>query len=293
MDIYLNDFHLHSTSAWLPTKVNRPVEGLEGGAPRMVIYDNPGEAGQTVSNILGGSSIITLTGSIRTQSGGNDLERASDYEASRAAFLDAIRLQSINGRPAPMILRIVMPSGSEYQASVYLHDFKSNFEFPTFSTWILNLINPAGIISSTTSSIVTLTLPEDDGIVYDVVYPIVYGSGGGGSAIANNYGNTTAKPVITFYGPLDHPTISNETLGKFLSLNLNIPSGQRVVVRTATPSIMQGSIGDDPTDNRMGSRATGSSFFGIAAGPNQLRLRAQTFDVGSVTVEWHDAKERL
>ena len=54
----------------------------------MMVYDNPGEAGQTVSNILGGSSLITIPGSLRTLSTGNDQEKMNDYEANRNAFLD-------------------------------------------------------------------------------------------------------------------------------------------------------------------------------------------------------------
>ena len=102
-----------------------------------------------------------------------------------------------------------------------------------------------------------------------MVYPIVYGATHGGSAVANNYGNTTAKPIITFYGPMENPVLTNDVVGKFLRLNLTVASGQRVVINTATPSIVQGSLTATPSDNRMGSRATGSVFGAL----NQARTR--------------------
>lgn len=294
MEIYLDDYHLHSTTEPLHTMVKRPIEGLEGGEPRITIYNNPGQGGQTVSQIFSGASVITLPGSLRAINGSTDQELLDDYATARDELLNAIRFEyDQRGRIKPRTLRITMPNGALYQATVYRGNWSAPTEHNTYGKWFLELINPSGVIESQTLTSHTITLPQPGGVVYPIVYPIVYEPATGGSAVATNYGNADAKPTITLFGPMQNPVITNETSGKFLRLNMTIASGQRVVIDTAAPTIMEGTLTGTPTTNRQDKKATGSSFWSIKPGTNTIRLRATTFQSGYATVEYRSAWEGI
>lgn len=290
MDIYLDDYHLHSTTERLHPMVKRDIEGLEGGEPRITVYNNPGFRGQTVSQILPGSSLITIHGSLRSVNGVNDRERLDDYAAARRLLNDDIKFEyDQSNHIIPKTLRVTMPDGAQYQATVYRFNNRNPIQYNTYGTWTLELLNPSGLMESQTLTSHTITLPQPGGVVYPVVYPTVYGAVSGGSAIASNYGDAEVQPIITLYGPMANPVISNDSGGKFMRLNMVIESGRRVVVDMATPSIMEGSLTAAPTNNRQDMKATGSAFWTIKPGTNTIRLRATTYDVGYATVEYRSA----
>lgn len=294
MDIYLDDYHLHSTTQTLHTLVKRPLAGLEGGEPRMTVYNNPGEAGQTVSQILAGASLITIPGSLRSISGSNDQERLDDYATARRELLRAITFEyGSNGRILPRTLRVTMPDGSQYQATVYRNNWQAPVEYNTYGTWLLELLNPSGILESQTETVLTMGLPQPGGIVYPVVYPVVYGASTGGSVTATNYGDANASPVITLYGPLENPVITNQTTGQFLRLNMSIDSGRKVVITMSRPSIMEGPLTGEPTNNRQDKKATGSSFWRIQPGANIIKLRAASYDLGTAEIKFRSAYSGL
>jgi hypothetical protein len=290
MEIYLDNYHLHSTTERLHTMVKRPIEGLEGGEPRITVYTNPGQAGETVSQIFAGASLITLPGSLRSINGATDQEQLDDYATARRALSDAINFAYDDfGTIRPRTLRVTMPDGSLYQATVYRNNWRGPVEYNTYGTWLLELRNPSGVIESQSLTALTINLPQPGGVVYPVVYPIVYGATSGGSAIATNYGNAEVKPVITLYGPMENPVITNDTVGKFMRLNMTIDSGKRVVIDMSRPSIMEGSLTGIPSTSRQDVKATGSSFWRLKPGTNTIRLRAASYDLGYATVEFRSA----
>jgi hypothetical protein len=294
MDIYLDDFHLHSTTEPLHTRVKRPLAGLEGGEPRITVYNNPGEAGQTVSQILAGASLITLNGSLTGINGTTDQEKLDDYASARRELLRAITFEyGTNGRILPRTLRITMPDGSQYQATVYRNNWQAPVEYNTYGTWLLELLNPSGVLESQTETVLTLGLPQPGGIVYPVVYPVVYGATTGGSVTATNYGDAEAKPLFTLYGPMENPVITNQTTGRFLRLNMTIESGRKVEINMARPSIMEGPASGSAINNRQDKKATGSSFWRIRPGANVLKLQAAHYDAGTAEIRFRSAYSGL
>jgi hypothetical protein len=274
--------------------VKRPLAGLEGGEPRVTVYNNPGGAGETVSQILAGASLITIPGSLRSINGTTDQERLDDYAIARRDLMRAISFEyGSDGRIVPRTLSVTMPDGSQYQATVYRSNWQAPLEHNSYGTWLLELRNPSGVLESQSLTTVTMTLPEPGGLVYPVVYPVIYGASSGGSATTTNYGDAEAKPVITLYGPMENPVITNQTSGKFLRLNMTIASGRKVVITMATPSIMEGNLSGDPTDNRQDKKGTGSSFWGIQPGANTLILRAASYDIGYATIQFRSSYSGL
>jgi hypothetical protein len=290
MEIHLDDYHLHSTTQRLHTVVKRPLQGLEGGEPRVSVYTNPGGAGETVSQIFAGSSLITIPGSLTGINGTTDQEKLDDYAAARRELIRAIAFEySSTGRILPKTLRITMPDGTQYQATVYRNNWQAPLEYNTYGTWLLELLNPSGVLESQSLTSLTMSLPDPSGLVYPVTYPVVYGASTGGSVSTTNYGDADARPVITLYGPMENSVITNETTGKFLRLNMSIASGRKVVITMATPSIVEGDLAGTPTDNRQSAKGTGSSFWSIVPGVNTIRLRASDYDVGYATIEYRSA----
>jgi hypothetical protein len=290
MEIYLDDYHLHSTTQRLHTMVKRPLPGLEGGEPRITVYNNPGEAGQTVSQILAGASLITLSGSLTGINGATDQERLDDYATARLELLQAITFEyGTDSRILPRTLRITMPNGSEYQATVYRNNWQAPVEYNTYGTWLLELLNPSGILESQTETVLTTGLPQPGGVLYPIVYPVIYGATTGGSVTATNYGDAEAKPLITLYGPMENPVITNQTTGKYLRLNMTIDSGRKVEINMARPSIMEGPAIGQAINNRQDKKATGSSFWRIKPRNNVIKLRAAHYDTGYVTISFRSA----
>ncbi len=49
----------------------------------------------------------------------------------------------------------------------------------------------------------------------------------------NNVGDVPTPVKLTIYGPIDHPTITNETTGEYIRVNTLIQEGERVEINTA------------------------------------------------------------
>ena len=296
MQLFYNDYQLHDTGQTLPSKVKRGLEGLDNPEQRLDVYDNPGRDGQTVANVLNGSSLISLRGSLRSIVAGTDQQRQLEYETSRLDLINAVRTtKDSDGRPAPALFKITTPSGSQYQAQVIKKAFKFDIEWLTFGTWTLHLINPRGIIEAQTATTTTVTLPQGGALKFPVRFPLHFSAASGGSATATNIGSADATPVITFYGPLDHPVLYHETLGLYLGLNLTLGSSDVVVAKPETPSLVQGTLTTTPTTPRMGSMTTGSNLIDLRVVPGQNRflLRANSYDTGRVEIVYRDTWEGI
>lgn len=76
----------------------------------------------------------------------------------------------------------------------------------------------------------TINVINQGGMGIPMGIPMDMGVGGTGAATVTNGGNFEAYPVITFYGPLTNPSITNITTGKTLNLNLTLASETDYVV---------------------------------------------------------------
>jgi hypothetical protein len=76
----------------------------------------------------------------------------------------------------------------------------------------------------------TINVINQGGMGIPIGIPMNMGVGGTGAATVTVGGNFEAYPVITFYGPLDNPSISNLTTGKTLNLNLVLSTANDYVV---------------------------------------------------------------
>ncbi len=284
------EYHLHSLSQILPSIVFRGLEGLEGPEVRVDRYDNPGIRGATVAQLLPGGRLITLEGALHSPGGATSAEQRANYLAERRALIAAITSRyDVRGRVIPLTLRLTDLDGREYRVSVTLErPLKAARELPTRNEWNLSLYNASGVIESASATTGTVTLPQDGGVVFDLVWDIVFGASAEGSLTLTNQGSAQAEPVITLYGPLPNPRITNTATGEFIALNHTLLAGDVITIDCANNTIVQGA-----NTNRMGTRLAGSTLWAIQPGPNTITLSASSYAAGYATVTFHHAWEGL
>ena len=276
--ITLDSYTLHSLTSTTPCRVKLPFAGL--GAPniRLDAYNRPGEHGFTVAHSLYGERLLVLQGVIK----GAD---AATYLANRQALEQAVTLQlDSNNVPIPRTLAFTQLDGSQYQISVVTSKFLCEQENPTFANWYLELVATKTVIESQTLSTASLTLPISGGVVFPIRFAIRFGGSSGGSATVTNSGSFFAKPVITIKGPCANPVISNLTTGEFFKLSLTLVSGDTVTIDCSARTVVQGT-----STNRMGSIATGSTFWSLQSGANSLTFAADSYDVGTASIQYRSS----
>jgi hypothetical protein len=287
-DIYIGngtiEYHLHSTTEWLPTYVQRGLAGLEGPEMRIDVYDNPGVRGQTVAQLLPGGSLISLDGVLRTRHMSNDAEEYATYLSERQRMAAALtHTYNDLGRVQPLLLRFTDLSGRALQTEVYRDRYRAPHELPTRNEWMLQLRNPSGVLESQSTKSVSLGLQQQGGVVFDLVWDIVFGDSTGGFVTATNEGTTEAKPTVKLHGPLVNPVLTNTATGEFIGLNHTLLAGDIMTIETKTHLIYQGE-----STNRMGTRKAGSVLWSLQPGANTLSLTADTFDTGFAEISWRD-----
>jgi tail protein len=112
------------------------------------------------------------------------------------------------------------------------------------------------------------------GRAYPRTYPKLYGGAGltpSGSVVFYQTGNYKTTPgVITFYGPLLSPQVIHAQSGKSLTFNITLNYQQTLVVDLGAQSALVNS-----TQSVIQQIGTGSAWFMLAPGQNQLLFRGQ------------------
>jgi len=107
-----------------------------------------------------------------------------------------------------------------------------------------------------------------------------------GEGILTNRGNTDSLPIVTFFGPADHPTITNATTDRQLGLAYVLAAGEQVQVNMRTRQVFKG---DAPTTPRYDLLATAADFWPLVPGENDVRLRQAGRLATAATLTWRDA----
>jgi hypothetical protein len=124
-----------------------------------------------------------------------------------------------------------------------------------------------------------------DGYTYPLDHPMITT---GGIAVAStwqqtvtNIGRLPAVPTVRFIGPAVRPALTNVTTGDRFVLNRTLPAGVEAVVSMGVRSITIGGS----SDYAAGS-GTGSTFWALAAGPNDIRFTADAYAAGVAFLRW-------
>lgn len=119
---------------------------------------------------------------------------------------------------------------------------------------------------------------------YDMCYTTTVGSATNATGTAVNSGDVCAYPTITLVGPLNQPTIENQTSGESICYTANIPAGETITIDTYNGTATS-STGSSVT-HLLGC----STRFQLEEGSSTLRLLSfTTTDTGHADVCWRDA----
>lgn len=122
------------------------------------------------------------------------------------------------------------------------------------------------------------------GLVYPVVYPVVYGGSSlSGIGSAPNDGDTPVDWSATVNGPLLNPRLEHIETGRFVRAEVSLLAGESLVFDSRNAALL---FDGSP---RPGWQTAGSSWFRLQPGGNSLRLTADSGS-GDALVTWRPGR---
>lgn len=180
----------------------------------------------------------------------------TQHYALRATLLDRLRPnRTLNETPG--VLRKVLPDGGVRDLDVFVTGGMTldEGEHPHLGCWhtrdVVEFTAYNPVFYDPTPTVEQLAITGIDELVFPITFPITFG----GNIIETtdvftNAGTWEAPLEITITGPVNSPTLLNETTGKVVSINYRLVAGETVVINTDPfgPSVTN-SAGDDITGN--------------------------------------------
>lgn len=127
---------------------------------------------------------------------------------------------------------------------------------------------------------------QTGGMVFPLEFPLVFGSGGAGTATLANTGNFGARPVVTISGGvLVGPRLEHAGLGVSVRLpGLSVPDGSTLVIDFDARSVLLDGV------SRYSEVSADTVWWDLVPGDNEVRFSVGSGGVGvSATVIWRDA----
>jgi hypothetical protein len=130
----------------------------------------------------------------------------------------------------------------------------------------------------TTSGVAGLTMP--------LSFPLDFGGGiSGGRITLTNPGTATAYPQLTFHGPVDTPTLTHTGQGVYAGVSRVLTSTDSVVIDNRLRSLQL-----NASSSIYGQRKSGTTFFGLTPGRNDLTFSAAAFQaLATCTITYRPA----
>lgn len=279
-NIYIDTLQIHSNTENLGYLVQIPIAGLDAASYRLSSYQKPGEHGAFVSNLLYGDRRITLEGLIFADS-------IATYELRRRALEEMLSVKrDSNGVPIPKVLKFKTMDDKSLRVNVHpASKPKIDVTNLTNGRFLIDLITEDYVVEDQSLTEESLTPPTGGGVIYPVIYPIIFASASGGSQSIVNDGNAEAWPIITLDGPLNTPRIFNQTLGREIVLNMTLATGAQIIIDMKNKTIIQGGI-----TNQIDKKTGTSRWWWLDPGSNLIIFStASTGDTGTCKVGFRDA----
>lgn len=220
------------------------------------------------------------------------------YWDNRSTILDFLRpnRQSLGVQFTTGVLRKVMPDGEIRDINVMV-DQGPSFQMGDPKSWdafgfteVLRFIAFNPFFFNPTQQTLTFSLSSLSNLVFPITFPITFGSSViDDTQLLTYLGTWEEFPIIEIDGPLEGPTIYNDTTGEYIEMLYNIAAGETVTIdltdrqKTVTSSLgtdLQGTVEGDlgtwhlaPNPEAPGGvntiRLTGS---GASPGVTQVRV---------------------
>lgn len=260
------------------------LTGVDGwqtsGGIRTSRVNRPGRSGQLRGPQYKGERFINLSG-IAVAPDAATLAAAGDQFG--ALLNDGTGLFTLTGFDASGIAKtaqVELNAESKFsKQSATVADWQLQMAAPDARRYAVNAASPQSCGLRATSG----------GLVFPLVFPLDFGPGvTGGQMVVTNGGRIATLPTWTITGPVTNPVIINTATSEQLALTngtLFVAAGQQLILDTDARTVMlQG------TASRRSSLATGSSWFSLKPGDNQIAFLASDFDpAAQLTATWRDA----
>lgn len=131
------------------------------------------------------------------------------------------------------------------------------------------------------------------GVSFPIAFPLTFAAVVGSFSATNN-GNFRVYPIITFYGPLDTPTLTIGSLQFQLynpsqGSNPTVPAGQTVTVDMRLRTVLLNVTGTVQQSSVASWVVAGSAFFSLpAATTTSIGFSTSSASTGYVTLQWAD-----
>lgn len=138
-----------------------------------------------------------------------------------------------------------------------------------------------------TQQTATLSLPTGTGgATWPVTWPLSWGSSSsGGTATLANAGNFESRPVCVITGPIDNPTLQNNTTGLQVTFGLSLGATDTLTIDFHAKTVLLNGSG-----NRRGTMTANSQWWTLIPGNNAVQFTANTTHTGSTaTFTWRSA----
>ena len=280
---YLNDTQIHDNETNIGIWLKPNIQGLEAPSIRLPSFERPNVDGAFVPNQLYGGRAISLEGKV---SGSGDM---LTYRARRRTLENAARIYRPGGALAPIVFKFKTMDDLELQAEVYV----KNLKFPDVmlggGNFNLDLFAPDIRLLSQEEYLQQVNIFQGGGMPIPMPIPMDMSAGGSVETAINNAGDTGAFPFITIRGPIEDPTISNQTTGDSMSIDYTLTSSaERIEIDVETRTVLYFAT-DISAGVNIRDKFSGD-WFEIASGTNSIKLVvADTTDTGYIIISWRDA----
>lgn len=145
--------------------------------------------------------------------------------------------------------------------------------------------DPRSYDSTLQSAVATLPA-SNGGAAWPWTWPVSWGSSSGsGTVNVVNAGNFETRPVISIAGPVDNPTIANNTTGLSLTFLISLVSTDVLTVDFLNKTVIL-----NGTASRRNTMTSASSWWTLPPGTSVFAYHANTVQVGSLaTIYWQSA----
>jgi hypothetical protein len=276
--IYLNSFQIHSNSENLGFVVHT-ITGLEYPLLRPSHYDKPGESGAIVPNLLYGGRMITVTGTVFAETATLFLQRRRDLQNALSLIRDSYSV------PVPITFKFTTFDDLALQVDCHLEDFAMKSENMNSQEFMIQFFAPNPELLSQNLATMPVLRGTPGGVIYPVIYPVIYAPSAGNTVTITNNGTLQSWPIVYLNGPLTNPIIQNDTLGRFIRLDVTLPALSQIVINMQSRTIIR-----DAATNIIGAKTDQSRFWWLEKGTNVIKLITNSnSDLGNAQVQYRDA----
>ncbi|WP_435108936.1 phage distal tail protein [Nocardiopsis synnemataformans] len=255
-------------------------EGWTGSPPpRVDLTDRPQRHGAFDAPSYRTPRVITLEGVAIAPSRATK-ERAKDTFAALLADGSRLFPLVVREHTATRQVRVRLTDGSRTRDTT-----------PYAFEWSLQVTAPDPTRYSHQERRATTAPPtRPPGLAFPLAFPLGFGEEQGGRFTARNAGTIPTAPRWEITGPCVDPVVQHAVTGEHLAFDITLRSGQRLDVDVDARTVLLGTSTSPGSVSRRSALRSGSRWFDLAPGTNQITFRTADGDPGArLSGVWRDA----